>query len=153
MDDLIIREAHLDDLPGLLKFEQGVIHAERPYDDQIRPGSIQYYDLAALIQGQDSVVMVADYQGELIASGYADIRVQKPYYLGDRYAYLGFMYVLPAYRGNNIINHILDALKLWSADRSISQLWLEVYEENKSAIRAYQKAGFQKRLVEMRLTI
>lgn len=63
------------------------------------------------------------------------------------------MYVLPAYRGNNIINHILDALKLWSADRSISQLWLEVYEENKSAIRAYQKAGFQKRLVEMRLTI
>lgn len=89
MDDLIIREAHLDDLPGLLKFEQGVIHAERPYDDQIRPGSIQYYDLAALIQGQDSVVMVAEYQGELIASGYADIRVQKPYYLETDMPILG----------------------------------------------------------------
>ena len=42
LDAIAIREANLDDLEILLKFEQGVIEAERPLDPFLKEGAIQY---------------------------------------------------------------------------------------------------------------
>ena len=40
-----LRLAQIDDLPTLLKFEQGVIEEERPCNDSIRNSHVKYYDL------------------------------------------------------------------------------------------------------------
>ena len=58
-----------------------------------------------------------------------------------------------AYRGNGIIQHILDALKDWSKSKGINELRLEVYNENIIAKKAYVKAGFTPNLLEMRIEI
>jgi ribosomal protein S18 acetylase RimI-like enzyme len=59
--------------------------------------------------------------------------------------------VEPEYRGMGVNNLIIDALKSWSVSRNIYELRLHVYNDNTAAIRAYEKAGFEKHLLEMRV--
>ena len=41
----------------------------------------------------------------------------------------------------------------WSKTKGIVDFYLDVYDDNDAAIRAYGKAGFTKSLVEMKLNI
>jgi len=45
MDNLLLRDAVLEDLPFLKEFEQEIIKAERPFDPTIRQDPVSYYDL------------------------------------------------------------------------------------------------------------
>jgi ribosomal protein S18 acetylase RimI-like enzyme len=150
---LIIREAKTEEIGTLLEFEQGIVAAERPFDPTLRRGEIHYYDLAKLVESDLSAVFVAELGGELIASGYVLEKEAKDYLKHDRYAYLGFMYVKPEHRGKGISKEILAALLNWARDRELTEVRLEVYSENSSAIKAYEKAGFKPLLLEMRLEI
>ncbi|WP_422361376.1 GNAT family N-acetyltransferase [Reichenbachiella sp.] len=153
MSSISIRPATQEDLPILHEFEQGIITAERPFDPTLKPDPINYYDLKALVESDRASVIVAEDQGQLVASGYANIVEAKDFYKHTRYAYLGFMFVKPDYRGKGIITQILDELKSWSKAKGINEIRLEVYSENDPAVRAYEKAGFKKHMVEMRMDI
>lgn len=153
MQNLVIRKAKSEDLDTLFRFEQGVIHAERPYDQTLRNGTINYYDLAEMITDPDVEVVVAELDKEIIASGYARIQKSKPYLRHSTYAYLGFMFVVEEHRGKGIINLILDALKKWTGSKGITEMRLEVYNDNLPAIKAYEKAGFKKHMIEMRMEL
>lgn len=146
-----IREAGTDDLEQLLHFEQELIKAERPFDPTIRPFPLNYYDLKALLQDENIGLYVAEYQGKLISSGYGMARPARHYLDHSEYAYLGFMYTEPEYRGYGVNLMVLDALKNWANKMGLKELRLTVYDENLPAIKAYEKAGFQKHIVEMRL--
>ena len=150
MDQLIIRKATFDDLPTLLRFEQGVIEAERPYDPTLKREPTRYYDLEALITAPHSELLVAEIDGTVIGSGYARMEQSKPYLQHTQHAYLGFMYVLPEHRGKGVNREIITALQEWAYTQQVTELRLEVYTENLSAIKAYEKLGFTKHLVEMR---
>ncbi len=67
--------------------------------------------------------------------------------------YLGFMYVDPNHRGKEINKKIIEALKDWASSQNIPELRLDVYAENASAIKAYEKAGFTKHMVAMRMNL
>jgi len=153
MDNIIIRTATLDDLQTLLDFEQGIAAFERPLDPTLKEGEIHYYDLARLIGSPDAEVVVAAAGAELVGSGYAHIQNAKNYLRHLQYAHLGFMYVKPAYRGKGINSMIMDALKQWCLGQNITELRLEVYHKNTAAIKAYEKAGFTRNLVEMRIDL
>ncbi len=147
-----VRKAKLADLKSLLPFEQLIIQAERPYDSTLRPDPISYYDISQLINGQDSVVYVAELDGNIIASGYAKSMAAKDYYLHDRYAYLGMICVLPEFRGQRILDMIIKPLIKWSAENGLHEIRLEVYDSNRNAIKAYERLGFKKNIIEMRYT-
>jgi GNAT superfamily N-acetyltransferase len=153
MSTIQIRPATIEDIPYLLLFEQGVIKAERPFDPTLKADPIHYYDLEKLIDGPESILLVAEDEQRLIASGYADIRKSKDYYKHESFAYLGFMYVIPEYRGKQIIRLVLDALKDWCKTKQMYELRLEVYAENMPAINAYLKAGFSNYMIEMCLSL
>ena len=153
MENIKIREAILTDLPELLEFEQGLISAERPYDESLKEGKISYYDLAEMINKDDAEVVVAEFEGKLVGSGYALIKKSKDYIKHPYYSYLGFMYVDSLHRGKGINKLILDALKNWSKSKGIYAISLDVFEQNQSAVRAYEKAGFSKSLIEMRMQL
>jgi GNAT superfamily N-acetyltransferase len=57
-------------------------------------------------------VVVAEAGNKIIASGYARIDRSRPFLRHSSHAYLGFMYVLPEYRGQGINKRIIDALKI-----------------------------------------
>lgn len=151
MKDIIIRPATTTDLPVLLRFEQGVIAAERPFDQTLKDGNIHYYDLIGLIDSPDAELVVAETDKTVIGSGYARIEKAKHYLKHPLHAYLGFMYVEPAYRGKGVNKKIIEALKEWAVSRNITEMRLDVYCNNEMAIKAYEKAGFSKHMTSMRL--
>ncbi|SDR05746.1 GNAT family N-acetyltransferase [Flagellimonas zhangzhouensis] len=147
-----VRSANLKDLPILLQYEQGVVTAERPFDPTIQKGPVNYYDLEALIQDEESCVAVAEVDGKVVASGFALVKKARHYLDHEDYAYFGFMYTDEAFRGQGLNALIIDFLKDWAYDKGLKEIRLTVYCDNIPAIKAYEKVGFKKHMVEMRLT-
>jgi len=153
MSEIKIRKATLLDLKQLLVFEQDLIKAERPFDPTLKPDPINYYDLKSLLISPLAEVLVAEADNKVIASGYVRIDRSKPFLKHSTHAYLGFMYVLPEYRGQGINKQIMDALKDWAVSKNITEFRLEVYYDNISAIKAYEKVGFSRYSLEMRYNL
>jgi ribosomal protein S18 acetylase RimI-like enzyme len=150
MQQLIIRRATPDDLPDLMRFEQGVIFAERYFDPTLRRREVRYYDFLSMLQDPLVYIAVAESKGALVGSGYARIEPAKLYNQHERFAYLGFMYVVPAHRGQGINQQIVAHLEDWVAEQGLTELRLEVYAENEAAIRSYEKTGFEPLMITMR---
>lgn len=153
MEEIRIRKASLNDLKPLLAFEQDLIKTERPFDPTIKPDPVNYYDLRTMLTAPQVEVVVAEVNNKIIASGYARIDRSKSFLKHEHHAYLGFMYVLPEFRGQGLNKKIIDALKNWAATQDISEFRLEVYYENVSAIKAYEKIGFSRYSLEMRYNL
>lgn len=147
-----IREATLADIPALKECEQAVIEYERALTDCLRSDETYYYDLEKLIASPDSKLIVVDVAGAVIATGYARIEKSLPSRIHDRHGYLGFMFVHPDYRGQKINQKVMDYLIAWSKAQGVFHFYLDVYAENESAIRAYEKLGFKPNAIEMKLT-
>lgn len=150
MKDLIIRKADRQDMAELLKFEQGVIEAERPFDSTLKQTDTRYYDIEGMIRASHIELLVAESDSQLVGCGYARIESSKPYLQHTQHGYLGFMYVKPEHRGKGVNGKIIDALKRWAKGEGITELRLEVYYLNESAIKAYEKIGFTRHMIEMR---
>ncbi|MDI6034122.1 GNAT family N-acetyltransferase [Flavobacterium sp. LB2P84] len=153
MNTITIRKAHHNDLEKLLEFEQGIIAAERPFDPTLKAEKINYYDIEKMISAPDIEVLVAEIGSELVGSGYARIETAKPYLNHLNYAYLGFMYTDANHRGKGINAKIIEALKEWCNLQDVFELRLDVYNDNTSAIKAYEKSGFKKHLINMRMVL
>lgn len=151
MDQIIIRKAGLNDLGTLLRFEQELIAAERPFDSTLQDGEIHYYDIPAMIAAPHVALLVAVINEQLIGTGYARIEEGRHYLKHRQHAYLGFMYVDPVYRGKGVNRAIMEVLKNWALEQGIRELRLDVYYSNEQAIKAYEKAGFHRHLIEMRM--
>lgn len=151
MDNVIVRQATQEDVAVLLTFEQGIIKAERPYDETLKPDPISYYSIIDLVANPDAEVLVAEVDGTIVGSGFAIIKEGKPYCKHTDYAYLGFMYTDPEYRGMGINSKIIAGLKDWAFARDLHEVRLTVYDDNAGAIKAYEKVGFKKHIAEMRL--
>ena len=153
LKNLIIREASSKDQAALLCLEQKVVEAERPYNDTIKSENAIYYDLINLVNDAASLLIIAEYKDQIIGTGYAQIRESKKSLRHTKHSYLGFMYVDPEYRGLGINKLIMDNLIDWSKEQGVFDLYLDVYNENDSAIRAYEKVGFTKSLIEMKINL
>ncbi len=151
MNKINIRSAKIDDLEILLSFEQGIIKAERPFDETLKSGDISYYDIKKMILEPETEVAVAEIGGKIVGSGYAKIMQAKPYYAFNEYAYLGFMFTEIDFRGMGINAMIIYFLKNWCISKNISEMRLDVYNSNLSAVKSYEKSGFKKDMVNMRI--
>ena len=49
-ESILVRKATLYDMETLLRFEQGVIKAERPFDITLKPDPIHYYGIEDMIK-------------------------------------------------------------------------------------------------------
>lgn len=151
MEGVIIRKAELADLDVLLEFEKAVIEAERPFDPTLKSEGAVYYDIPQLIAAPNVEIVVAELDGQVIGSGYARIEESEKYLQHTRHSYLGFMYVVPEFRGKGVNRLIIDTLLRWSYERNVPEIRLEVYSTNAAAIRAYEKAGFSGHQLMMRM--
>ncbi|MBU3005164.1 GNAT family N-acetyltransferase [Paraglaciecola arctica] len=152
MGKITIRAAEQADLPILKEFEQGIISTERPFNSCLKPENICYYDIGALIAGDNSKVLVAEEDGALVGSGYARIKESKAHLIHDFHCYLGFMYVAPSHRGRGVNQLVIQELIKWGKLKGMQDFYLEAYADNSSALKAYEKIGFKISLVEMKLS-
>jgi GNAT superfamily N-acetyltransferase len=149
----LFRTATLQDVEDLRRFEQGIIATERAFDPTLKAGRPQYYDIESMLVAGNVQFLVAERGGELVACGFARIDDAKPYLSHRQQAYLGLMYVEPRYRGQSINRGIVERLKAWCRAQGVTELRLEVYSDNRVAVAAYEKAGFSKHMVEMRVRL
>ena len=149
----IVRKAKTEDLPVLMQFMKGLVDAERPMDPTIKDGYVVYYDPSEIMKNEESDLYVVELNNELVASGYAKIKNDRPYLKHDKQGYLGFMFVPENHRGNGYNKLIMDTLLQWCEDRNVYEIRLDVYEDNPSAISAYEKAGLKKHLIMMRMNL
>ncbi|WP_299315205.1 GNAT family N-acetyltransferase [uncultured Aquimarina sp.] len=149
-----IRPAKIEDLPTLLDFEQKIIEAETSMDSTLKTDEkISYYNLGEYIKVDHTEVVVAEIDGKVVGSGYGQIRDRKEYFKQEKLGYIGFMYVKEAFRGQGISQGIIQYLSDWFAAKDIEEVQLDVYDQNPIAIRAYEKAGFEKYLIRMRINL
>tara|TARA_B110000444_G_scaffold118838_1_gene111749 strand:+ start:1901 stop:2353 length:453 start_codon:yes stop_codon:yes gene_type:complete len=148
-----IRSARKQDIKALLQFEQELVEFERPFDSTLKEGLISYYDILSRIESDDSCVLVAEVNGELIGSGFIDILESKSYLKHKYYGKLGFFFVKEKQRGKGVNKSILNELIKWSGKRGVFEIRLDVYYENLDAKSAYLNYGFEPNLLEMRLKI
>lgn len=153
MSDILLRAADRADLSLLKTFEQRIIATERPLNDCLKDEQFCYYDIGALIESDSSTVMIAETNGEIIASGYARIRESKAHLVHDQHIYLGFMYVAEAFRGQGVNQLVINALLDWGKNQGYEHFYLEAYAQNTPAIKAYRKLGFEPSLVELKLSL
>lgn len=130
-----------------------MVEAERPFNDAIKTDGAIYYDLDNLLQGAESLVLVAEANNEIVGTGYAQIRTSKKSFTHEKHAYLGFMYVEPDYRGKGLNKRLLEGLINWSKDNHVVDFYLDVYAQNDAAIRAYEKVGFESSMIEMKMRL
>lgn len=151
MNSIVIRAATEKDIPVLRGFEQQLIAVERAFDSEIRSSRTIYYDLENLISDRESQLVVAEASGEIVGSGYGQIRESKPCFETGKHCYLGFIFVADSCRGSGIAKQIMDTICDWSEERGVGYFLLEVYCENKAAVRAYERLGFNNLSVTMEL--
>lgn len=149
-NNLTTRSATNADLPKLGEFLQMLVDAERPFNPTLKDGEIFYYDLEALIEEEQTTVLVIEFKAEIIGCGYAQIRPAKVYERHEFFGYLGFMFVKPEFRGKGVNGLLLNDLKQWVLSKGITEVRLDVYHDNDAAVKAYEKAGFKKLLTTMR---
>ncbi|WP_276392795.1 GNAT family N-acetyltransferase [Eudoraea chungangensis] len=151
LKDIVVRKATLDDLPTLQKFEQALIRAERPFDPTIREDPLKYYSLEKILTDKNAVVYVAEHLSEIVSCGSVTIREARPYLDHEEFANFGFMFTLKKYRGFGINGMIMENCKEWTSLKGFKEMRLTVYTENQSAIAAYEKVGFKRHLIQMRM--
>ena len=149
-----IRIATKNDLETLLEFEQKLIAHERPHDSTLKQtGKIHYYDLPMLMESDNSEVFVADLKGEIAGTGYGVIEDNKSKYAEPKYGYIGFIVVKDEFRRQGIGDKILKHLLKWFKERDVFEAMLKVYDTNEGAVNLYEKLGFEKGLVEMKINL
>lgn len=153
LQGLILREARREEHAALLAFEQKVIAAERPFNPALKERDAYYYDIEALILSPDSRLVVGEIAGAIVATGYLQIRQSKASLKHERHGYLGFMYVAEQCRGLGVNRLILQDLVRWGERQGIADFYLDVYADNISAVRAYEKFGFQGSVLEMKRSL
>lgn len=151
MEDIVFRTATINDKAALLRLEQLVVDAERPFNSHLKQPNAKYYDLDSLLSDSNATLIVGEVEGNIIATGYAQIRHSKPSLTYSSHAYLGFMYVAPNFRGVGVNRAIIDTLINWSKLHNITDFHLDVYSSNQAAIKAYEKVGFKSSLMAMTL--
>ncbi|HEV7332584.1 MAG TPA: GNAT family N-acetyltransferase [Flavisolibacter sp.] len=152
-ETILLRRATGADLVVLLQCEQGIIKAERPFSPTLKDDPVRYYDLEKMLTDPQTDVVVAEMNNEIIGCGYSRIEDSKPYYKHSQHAYLGMMYVRPEHRGKGINKLVIEELKTLAKRRGVTELRLEVFAGNQSAIKAYEKVGFQPLMTEMRMSL
>ena len=153
MHPITVREATTADLDALERFQQGVVSAERPYDPTLKDGTVRYYDIAEMLSREDVLFLVAESGARAVGCGFAQIEEAEPFFKHRVHAYFGLMYVEPSYRGRGVNAQIIRSLKRWCRSRNVAETRLDVYEGNTAAVKAYEKAGFSRLCIEMRMPL
>jgi len=140
-----IRELRLEalrDPMAHVAFLESVAQAEARPDEEWRNRT------AAHAEGDRSAQFLAETDNTLIGSVTVIVRAAGAPDYFDRVPDVDLptvvgVYVSPVARGRGVIDTLLAAAAEWAEQSGYQQLTLDVHERNATAIRAYERAGFE----------
>ena len=148
MEDTMIRKAELRDIPALgrLLYEVHKVHSDvRP--DLFKAGTRKYTDgqLEEILQSGERPVFVAEQEGQVV--GYAFCIPKQ--FVGDRSMtdvrtlYIDDLCVDEAARGKHIGTKLYDFVLDFARRQGYYNVTLNVWADNKAAVKFYEKIGLR----------
>ena len=154
MEDTMIRKAELRDIPALgrLLYEVHKVHSDvRP--DLFKAGARKYTDeqLEEILQSGERPVFVAEQDGQVV--GYAFCIPKQ--FVGDRSMtdvrtlYIDDLCVDEAARGKHIGTKLYDFVLDFAKRQGYYNVTLNVWADNKAAVKFYEKIGLRVQKIGM----
>ena len=150
-----IRPATHDDLPKIGRLGAMLVRAHHDFDPQrfipATPDTPQGYAsfLSTQLDRPDLVTLVAEADGELLGYSYAGVEGTDYMSLRGPAGILYDIVVDPAYRGRGVGRQLLDATLSALEARGAPRVLLSTAEQNESAQRLFDRAGFRRTMREM----
>lgn len=95
-----------------------------------------------LLQRKDTLTLVGEVEGELVAYLIATKQRRPPIYHHTRVAYLSDAFVTQAHRGKGILKQFMAELQKWSKAEGITAIDVQVFQGNTEAQEVYRHLGF-----------
>jgi ribosomal protein S18 acetylase RimI-like enzyme len=145
-----IRQATKEDLQALCELfgQLDTFHVEllpsnfRAFIGPARPVEI----LEEKISGSNKAVFVAVSGAKVV--GFVDVQKASnppfPMFKPKDFALIDNLFVSPDHRGSGIARMLFEEAKAWARKQGLSELQLKVYDENKDAVRFYERQGMRR---------
>ena len=152
---ILIRSATAADLPVLGTLGALLMHVHYDFDVQrfLSPGTDPESGYARFLGSQiardDSVVLVAEIEGEVIGYVYAGIEPLSWKELRDEAGFIHDLVVEPAHRDGGAGSQLIDAAVEWLRGRSVPRVMLWTADQNVGGQRLFARHGFRRTMVEM----
>ncbi|MFN8474181.1 MAG: GNAT family N-acetyltransferase [Anaerolineae bacterium] len=150
-----IRPATAADLPALGRLGALLVRTHHDFDPQrfiaARPGTEQGYAgfLGTQLDDGDVVVLVAEWNGEVVGYTYAGLEGWDYMSLRGPAGVLHDIVVDPTQRGRGVGRMLLDATLAALKARGAPRVVLSTAEGNQAAQHLFARAGFRRTMIEM----
>ena len=150
-----IRPATRADVPTLGRLGALLVRTHHDFDPQrfiaATPRTEHGYGsfLGTQLQDADTVVLVAERDGDVIGYTYAGAEGFDYMSLRGPAGVVYDIVVDPAHRGRGVGRQLLDATIAALAERGAPRVLLSTAERNEAAQRLFERAGFSRTMIEM----
>jgi len=148
-----IRKATLDDLDTVVSFCVKLTDIHHAFNDYYKPGKDIENSLRETytqdLMSEEVLILVAEDRGKII--GYFDtaIKYAEKFKSVDAVAYIYDVFILPEYRRKGLLKQFMDiAIKAYK-EQGLNVFELRVDVNNKDAMNAWLKMGFQNWQISM----
>ena len=152
-----VREIHLpDDEPAILSFLHGLQDYEAEFEPNRRRDpewAVEHWREAQhRCAERHGIMLIAEDAGKPVGWAFAhderaEVFVVEP---ERRHGYLTELFLLPEARGKGLGRALIEACEAWARERGHRLLTVGVLSHNRSAIRAYEGAGYAPYVTIMR---
>jgi len=150
-----IRPATSGDLAALGRLGASLMRAHYEFDADrfMRPqrGVEQGYGsfLGSQLNDPDSIVLVAEHDGEVVGYVYAAVEPPSWKELRDRAGYIHDVLVAEGHRRSGIAEALMNAAIAWLRTRDVPRVVLGTASQNETAQRLFRRLGFRPTMIEM----
>ncbi len=152
----IIRRATIKDYEKIAEFSKQVVlyHSDNRPDIIKSAPDLSKREFKETIKDKNWIALIAENGGQAV--GYCKALVRD---IGDdvwaemKMIFIYEMYVDPSYRRKGIANGLLDEIKKIANEIGATQVELDVWSFNESAISLYEKFGFTPQRLKMELKL
>lgn len=146
-----VRQATPEDLPALVTLFRELDRLQRDWRVFIpRSG---FYDeveakYEAAIQNENSVILVAEHEGEVVGMAYGEVHVPSRF-SDERSLEVSGVIVRAGHRGQGVGRALMQEAARFAAEHGVPWVELKTYAPNRAAMTFWESLGFKPRVVQM----
>jgi diamine N-acetyltransferase len=147
--DIIIRTATEKDYSVLAKLfdELNHMHSKALPHIFVKPSKTPQYlaYIRGIIKNKEAILFVAQSGEEMIGFIQASVRQppDHPVWVKRQYAYINDICIVNEYRRTSVGKKLMEAVEKWAIDSGLSQIELNVWDFNKSAMSFFDSTGYK----------
>ncbi|MFZ2146172.1 MAG: GNAT family N-acetyltransferase [Sedimentisphaerales bacterium] len=146
-EEITIRKATKKDVSSIVELWKELMDFHKKLDaffSRSASGHERFAEfLLGNIENKDSCVLVAADGGRLVGYCQACMAKYPPVLVGEKYVEIFDMAVTEKYQRQGIGRMIIDALRLWYADKNVDRIELKYLTANKTAEEFWIRMGFK----------